>query len=665
MEHKYHFNNIKYGLEFETLIYDVKKSVFGMLMKPNYDYLLKKFDKYTLFNKTDPDDYLEELSASLNLYIAYKLNEYCIDKDKNEPREFCKLGSKIHNMYYFSYTTEYHGKSSLPLAFADLLAFPKAPTWTVTLDSSVKLKADDDVEASDVYQTISDSQSQSLQNYLTKFSKNYSSENNAYYKCNLIDFDHYEENNTITLQTQDKGQLIQYVEFTSPILRPTVHSKSYIQQILKQISRNGEFILFHNRTTSQHVHLSHNDDLRNPENLLKVCQAWLYFEYVFMNLVPWWRKNNDYCVMMHDVLLFDVDTRPDNKFLNLLTCTLDDIKNEIKNHPERFRKLQYKYQEPGSKDSYCSDEQFQQFLSDPLTAVIMCYQGNPKRHSSRYAAFNMMNLLPGNIGTIEIRIKHGSNDPEEIDMFVQLYSRFLIAALNSDNITQTVKDVIDENFDDESYLNDLDPVQIEELCEFLRTGVPKDESIDRLESSLQAYWEILRGVNDSHEFRNKSPSPKRQRTGGSSQARIPLFSYGSNHSKQLQKRIKSEITPRGYKAVLNNHVRIFAGYSRRWKGGVASIHPYKGKHVDGVVYYLTPNEISKLDSFEKGYKKVYKYVTVENQRMKCLVYVKEENKWHSKPSQKYLDAIQQTLIEGNHEGHIELWGLANSKLSLF
>jgi len=306
----------------------------------------------------------------------------------------------------------------------------------------------------------------------------------------------------------------------------------------------------------------------------------------------------------------------------------------------------------------------------------MCFQGNPTRHSSRYAAFNMMNLLPGNIGTLEIRIKDGSNDAKEIAMFIELFSRFLIAALKCQNIQDTINDIRSyfDDPNDEYYENNFEIEQLDYLFDFVETGLTKDESVVTLLSDVQAYWEQIRGLNYYHEEHDEESANLRQakrpriesQEGG--RKLIPLFSYGSNHSFQICQRTRSKVPPQPHSAILPNHTRIFTGYSRRWKGGVASVHPCKGKHVQGALYYLTPEQISKLDGFEKGYKKVYKYVTLAaSKRIKALVYVKEDFTWHSLPSKQYLEAIKKTLEEGKHKPikHLEVWGLQTNKLYLY
>jgi gamma-glutamylcyclotransferase (GGCT)/AIG2-like uncharacterized protein YtfP len=75
------------------------------------------------------------------------------------------------------------------------------------------------------------------------------------------------------------------------------------------------------------------------------------------------------------------------------------------------------------------------------------------------------------------------------------------------------------------------------------------------------------------------------------------FAYGSNLShKQMLKRCP-DAKPK-FKATLPDHKLIFAGRSRRWNGGVASIKPAKGEEVVGAIYEISEQCLSSLDIYE-------------------------------------------------------------------
>ena len=123
---------------------------------------------------------------------------------------------------------------------------------------------------------------------------------------------------------------------------------------------------------------------------------------------------------------------------------------------------------------------------------------------------------------------------------------------------------------------------------------------------------------------------------------VYLFSYGSNGIRQLHERTGCTTTiKRGY---LNNHVRIFAGYSKKWKGGVASIKYKKDEKLYGYITELTPQQLDRLMEFEKGYTIHEKMINVsETKRKKCIVFVKDNDEFVSLPSLEYLGAIRTML----------------------
>lgn len=130
---------------------------------------------------------------------------------------------------------------------------------------------------------------------------------------------------------------------------------------------------------------------------------------------------------------------------------------------------------------------------------------------------------------------------------------------------------------------------------------------------------------------------------------IPIFCYGSNHLKQLKHRIGREGLIASRAAVLHGYCRVFAGYSERWGGGVASIHPCKRAKVYGSIVYLTRTEVAKLSGFEMGYSLREVAVAVVGQSdedlLQAYAYIKDDPTYQRAPSEKYLEAIRQMLQE--------------------
>ena len=125
---------------------------------------------------------------------------------------------------------------------------------------------------------------------------------------------------------------------------------------------------------------------------------------------------------------------------------------------------------------------------------------------------------------------------------------------------------------------------------------------------------------------------------------MQYFAYGSNLSrKQMAERCPGS-KPR-FSAVLPNYKLIFTGWSRQWKGGTASIKPFKGEKVKGAVYEITDSDLKKLDRFE-DYPTVYNRFTVmvwtdDGDPVEAVTYFKNEQSPETKPSPEYLTMIRQ------------------------
>lgn len=81
-----------------------------------------------------------------------------------------------------------------------------------------------------------------------------------------------------------------------------------------------------------------------------------------------------------------------------------------------------------------------------------------------------------------------------------------------------------------------------------------------------------------------------------------IFSYGSNSTKQLQRRV-GNLTLTSTSAVLEGYARCFCLRSQGWGGGgVASLCPADGATTYGAVVQLTDGEKARLDMYEGGYR---------------------------------------------------------------
>ena len=81
------------------------------------------------------------------------------------------------------------------------------------------------------------------------------------------------------------------------------------------------------------------------------------------------------------------------------------------------------------------------------------------------------------------------------------------------------------------------------------------------------------------------------------------FAYASNLNREQMRERCPDAQPQ-FIAKLPNHKLIFAGWSRKWCGGVASMKPCKGEKVIGAVYEISEMCLKSWDKHE-GYPTIY------------------------------------------------------------
>ena len=119
------------------------------------------------------------------------------------------------------------------------------------------------------------------------------------------------------------------------------------------------------------------------------------------------------------------------------------------------------------------------------------------------------------------------------------------------------------------------------------------------------------------------------------------FAYASNLSrKQMQERCLDSKPM--FSAVLPNYKLVFAGWSRQWRGGIASIKSFRGEKVPGAIYEVTEGCLRRLDKHEVGYNRFK--VTVFNEDgepVEAVTYIKSGQLEETLPSKEYFALIQQ------------------------
>ena len=119
------------------------------------------------------------------------------------------------------------------------------------------------------------------------------------------------------------------------------------------------------------------------------------------------------------------------------------------------------------------------------------------------------------------------------------------------------------------------------------------------------------------------------------------FAYGSNlNRKQMLERCpdsKPKLT-----ATLPNYKLTFVGWNRQWRGGIASIKPFRGEKVLGAVYEVSEQCLKRLDKYESSYNRLKVMVFDEDGKpFEVVTYIKSGRSEEEKPSTEYLSVIQQ------------------------
>jgi len=122
------------------------------------------------------------------------------------------------------------------------------------------------------------------------------------------------------------------------------------------------------------------------------------------------------------------------------------------------------------------------------------------------------------------------------------------------------------------------------------------------------------------------------------------FAYGSNLN-QRQMLARCPDSKPMFTASLPNYKLVFVGWSRRWRGGVASIRPFRGEKVLGAIYEVSDRDLRRLDSYE-GYPRSYSRLNVtvfneDGEPIKAITYIKSGQSEEVPPSKEYLTLIQQ------------------------
>jgi len=122
---------------------------------------------------------------------------------------------------------------------------------------------------------------------------------------------------------------------------------------------------------------------------------------------------------------------------------------------------------------------------------------------------------------------------------------------------------------------------------------------------------------------------------------VYYFAYGSNlYKKQMLERCPDS-KPK-FVATLRNYKLVFVGWSRQWRGGIASIRRFREDRVLGAVYEVFEGCLRRLDKYEAGYDRLKVIVFDEDgEPVEAITYVKSGQSEETQPSKEHLSLIQQ------------------------
>jgi len=227
----------------------------------------------------------------------------------------------------------------------------------------------------------------------------------------------YENDPSENILVNEKDLLLNAgFEFVSPIIESYSNIEKSFNDFDERLKAAKTLRFYNSETTSNHVHVSHAN-FKQLRFVVKIFMAWLYFEPIFALMVHAHRRNNVYCHLLGRYFHWR------QYRLNLTDglapwYTINDVVFE-----DIFKNMH----EGNLFEPRFIGEPFQTKDMNRFINVLM---------PSRYLALNMRNLHSTGIGTIEVRLKHGSNDMKENAKWVQLLALFFAAAMKQKCVTE-------------------------------------------------------------------------------------------------------------------------------------------------------------------------------------------------------------------------------------
>ena len=517
------------------------------------------------------------------------------------------------------------------------------------------------------------------------------------------------------------SEMIDYIEIVSPPLTRKEIDEGEIQDIFKILSYNDKIKYYNNPKTSNHIHMSCASYFENPNIIYNLYIVWMIAEPLILLSLPYWRRDNwQYAQSIYSALKSRYGANVKNAYNTLINMNHKSTSTELF---DLFKMTPKYYLRSVNKEllsvltelngtvnnlpitNLSNNALFNQsdkFISTMIFAsIFQDYIGKKDEHGqykanvARYAAFNCLNLLNANpeAQTVEIRIKHGSDDPDEIQAYLDLFTELAIVAINQDKKSFMLNDEEIELITSTSLLILINPkIQImpedspllkifdkhifndpinnnqkasrkfiiehinkmNQLSGKIQGGQQPDEQLEeqldkQLEKQLDKQLE-KQPKKQLEEQPKKQPKKQLEKQPAKKREKTWVFCYGSNGMEQLRGRVDHKGDWEYRPVVLKGYARIFSGYSGTWNGAVASIWPDPKKKVYGSIVKMTKTEIKKLDQYEGVgaagwyYQDTFRVHDVHTgEAYTAMGYVKEDMEMTAVPSVKYLHSIELNL----------------------
>jgi gamma-glutamylcyclotransferase len=125
---------------------------------------------------------------------------------------------------------------------------------------------------------------------------------------------------------------------------------------------------------------------------------------------------------------------------------------------------------------------------------------------------------------------------------------------------------------------------------------------------------------------------------------VYYFAYASDLNKKQMKERCPQAQPVSI-VTLHHYKLAFSGWSRKWRGGVATIQPFRGERVLGAIYELSEEDMRRLDKYEDcpaSYSRINIGVNDDfGGLIEAVTYARTGRADEAAPSRDYLAVIQQ------------------------